>query len=109
MSKEVEIVPGSLSGPQAHCVGQEESLCTDISNSDAEVLYSITIPQWECCMQHGLTSRMPCRLQGQGQSTYEGGRAQSMAKSNRADTKHEKGLGAGRGVTGNLITRTSCG
>lgn len=102
-------VRGSLSGPQAHYLGQEESLCTDIHNSDAEVLCSITIPQWECCTEHGLTPGMPYRLQGQGQSSYEGGRAQSMAKSNRTDTKHQKGLGARNGVTGNLTARTSCG
>lgn len=109
MSEGVEIVRGSLSGPQAHYLRQEESLCADIRNSDAKVLYSITIPQWECCTEHGLTLGMPYRLQGQGQSTYEGGRAQSMAKNNRTDTKHQKGLGAGSGVTGNLTARTSCG
>lgn len=39
-------------------------LCTDIHNSDAEVLCSITIPQWECCTEYNLTPGMPYRLQG---------------------------------------------
>lgn len=101
-------VRGSLSGPQAHYLGQEESYVQTFTT--AMLRFYVPSQFLSGNAARSTTLLRGCPIDCKGRTEFIWRRwGSDHGKSHRTDTKYQKGIGARSGVTGNLTARTSCG